>query len=669
MVELHESNILVREEIGQSWSSFGVAKIYENQGHGSVQNVGNIYAQDTRQMILTTDVVVHVSNHNINFYKKRNTRLSFAWQPFTSDDYGSVLSQADCVICGPTLDDCKVLAETFCGDDTDGDCYISAYDDGTFAITDEEDDYYFDDGTEGSPTGYTIEWVNITTITEPSYYRPQPSIQVMAYTMRTVGTTGHGLTSTTRVSVVDTYYDTNGVEQKFRLIVADPVAIDSTYSPTIALYKPDLTVTDASTDARGFIQQWSGAAWGVKGKEDWLVVCTDHENGGVKQPALRLHKWNGTAYEQEAVANIDNFIDKFSKGTNQLCKGGVEHNMDLLLTYDDANNVILNIFLQDLEMGSRRGGVHYIQYSTLTQSYTYKQTLSGEKASEFLGKQVHVSDDYLLLSAPTQAGQNNGGWRLYGRDSDGLYAEVDSHINEAQFGGSTHHEIGVDIDLSSGTLAISGNVDSVLSTALNYGTKVYDVLEQAPSQGGCATNQFYNGQECRPCEVLKSSYQSYSCCATTYIATTKLNCEMNNVPCRLCQHLWTEWHESCNSCNTTLGGYCDSNPDCQSDDCRGGMCCSPFLNDPNCAACGANGFCANCIANHAYNVTSGKCDEIVTTAAGGTCAANNDCTSGYCLTNCCSSATNYNGCATCDTSGNCGACQANKTWTAGIGCQ
>lgn len=667
-VELHGGNILVREELGETFSNFGVAKVYENQGGGVIVNIGNIYAQDTRQMILTTDVVVHLNtNGYINIFKKRDVRVSMDWQPFTSDDYGSILLKSECVLCGPTLADCKVLAETFCTD-TEDDCYITAYDDGTFAITDTEDDYYFDDGTEGSPNGYTIEWANVTTISETSYYDPTPNPGMDAM-FHKVGTTNHDIKSTARMSVVDSYSDTNGNDQPFRLIVADPVA-DGSYSPTIALYQPNMTET-GDADAKGYIQQWSGAAWGIKGKEDWLVVCTDNEVGGVKHPALRIHKWNGTAYEQETIADVDNFVTKFNTGTDQLCKGGVEHNMDVYIEKDDNNNDILHIFLQDMGINFNKGGVHYIIYNSVDQAYTFVQTISGVESNEQLGKQVHASENYgspyLLLSAPTHSGRNDGGWRLYQMNPQKLFEEIDSHINQALI--TTSHEIGVDIDLDGDVMAVSGNVDDLFSTGFNFGSKVYTILEDTSGQSQCQSNQFFSGESCMPCMVLKTKYQNYDCCKMQQTSASKLDCEMNNVPCKLCTHLWTEWHHTCNSCNQTNGDTCESNQDCQSKDCRGGSCCSPFLNDANCAECSANGFCASCATNYNYNYTTNKCQEITTTPDGDSCAANSDCTSGYCLTNCCTNEQNYNGCASCDTSGNCAACETNKTWTAGIGCQ
>lgn len=661
-VELHENVILMKEEMGKCFagSDCNFMQVYNNYG-GFVQNIGTIFHQNTKQIILTTDVVVTVGR-KIDFYKKRSTKYTYDWE-LDPDHAGETLDAGEGVTCF-SFEQCKILCETLV-DDPDDDCFISVYNDGTFQATD-DDDYYF----STSSNGVTWHRENKTSVAGSSFYNPNPNLFPP---WDKVGSSTTTITTTTRISVVDAYTDDNGASQKFRLLVSEPNAA----SPKLVVNVPDLSITNGNSIAafKGRKQELSLAGWGMKGIKDWLVVCTDKADANsVKRSAIQIHKWNGTNYIHQTVADINDFRAKFSTGSDQICKGGVEHNMDILIEKDSNNKDILHILLQDMEISNKKGGVHYIIYNSVDQSYTYKQTIIGQIANEQLGKQVHTSDlygdlseAYLLLSAPTHSGRNDGGWRLYQLNQQKLFEEVDSHINAYS---SVPHEIGIDIDLSGTHLAISGNVDDLISTNMNYGTKVYSILQDRSGQQQCQNGQFFSGESCMPCMVLKTQYQNYKCCRMTRTSASRYDCEMNDVPCRLCSHLWKEWHHgTCNSCNATLGEFCEANQDCQSNDCRGGACCSPFLNDPNCAACGTNGFCQTCASNYAYNYTTNKCALVTTTAAGGACSTNSSCTSGYCLTNCCSNAQNYNGCSVCDSSGNCQTCQAGKTWTAGIGCQ
>lgn len=314
------------------------------------------------------------------------------------------------------------------------------------------------------------------------------------------------------------------------------IAIDETTTTTLGVLVNNTSLDIYSNSGGTFtkIQTLEGGMRSFTLEQEFLLTCDIS--------TVTLLKYDGTQYIN--VRTIGNFNSKWGV-SSQICNGGVAIGVrDPLITLEE---IFVDVFIPDTE---GRGGVHFIQITT--DNWHYHQRLYGSLVKLALGQSIGYAYPYLLLGAPSFQ-NHQGGWELF--DCSGLCTKIDGYLDA-----SASLEIGDVVGVTKDHVVISGNN--------NYLTRVYEIF--TTNTDPCPPNLFRMEEKCIPCSELKTHFNELKCCKLTSTSHQNAVCEELGVACKVCEYLWQQYHDVCNSCRSTT--TCELDQDCVSKNCVDGNC-------------------------------------------------------------------------------------------------
>jgi len=315
------------------------------------------------------------------------------------------------------------------------------------------------------------------------------------------------------------------------------IAIDETSTTTLAVLVNNTSFEIYSNSAGGTftkIQTLPGGMRSFTLENGFILTCDIN--------TIELLKYDGTQYT--TIRTISDFNSKWGV-SSQICYGGVAiHVRDPAVTLEE---VFVDVFVPDVE---GRGGIHFIQITT--DNWNYHQRLYGSLSNLALGQSISYSYPYLLLGSPSFK-NHNGGWELF--DCSGICTQIDSYLES-----KTNLEIGDVVGITKDHVIVSGNN--------NYMTRIYEIF--ISNIIPCPLNTYRVEEMCKPCSELKTHFNELQCCKLTSTSHQNAMCEELGVACKVCEYLWQQFHDVCNSCRSTT--TCELDQDCLSQNCVGGNC-------------------------------------------------------------------------------------------------
>lgn len=292
-----------------------------------------------------------------------------------------------------------------------------------------------------------------------------------------------------------------------------------------------ILVYDGMDTTLNLIQTIVTSARSIASEDKYLVLCDIGK--------LQLYRFKNQVYS--VIISIDKFDATY--GVSQM----ICHDIAMYVHTDTLEDNFVDVFVPDIY---RQGGMHFIQF--IGQEWIYHQRVYGQKTDGAMGQQVALSYPYVILSSPTLY-SNHGGWELY--DCSGLCTLVDSYLEEG-----LHKEIGDVVGITSDHVLVSGNTQ--------YFTRVYEIFED--NHITCPVDTYAVESLCKPCSELKSHFNELQCCKLQSTSHQNKVCEELGVPCKVCEYIWEQFHETCNSCRSTT--TCELDQDCLSKNCDNGTC-------------------------------------------------------------------------------------------------